>query len=1046
MIYTFYSYKGGVGRSMALVNTAELFYQAGLKVLMVDWDLEAPGLERWFFHDPEQLEEVLDQRGLMDMFLGYKKQMAQEAAISVGAQGELPFEDPRHVTINIYPEGTGKGQLWLLSAGRRSRAVFADYARSVLTFDWQDFYQNWGGERYIEWLRRQFVDMADIVLVDSRTGVTELGGICTYQLADTVIMFCSPSQQSLDGTHKMALNFTDPQVQNLRSERPLNLMILPARVENTESDALDAFQAEFRRLFKPFLPSSADSDFQQFWGLSIPYIPKYAYKELIAVCESDKASAENMVTAFRRLQRMIRRQRVERLVHSDPERVARELALALGELRLHVHERENREDLFQIETLVETFAGELAGFEPLLRYAWGMAELARGDTKGAADQIGKVLGMGRTLSVVDVSLPIPTQIIEHIEASQRVGQARKAYQRDYEQHKQTIRTLLEQAKDSTSPVCQLLALLQAALEAEDYREILRLSKDPGLKQPAGEPQTREVQPVIEKLVLTVRGGLDTSIQFARELGPQQAEAQVILDTEVLQRYPDYPPARELQREWERETIRQGLQDDEDDYRILEDLLGTLGSDFWSDNMARQMRATEQARKLDLDALLTCAGLERAEAAVARFHALESPDAPDLQLFEHMVHERQMRRRPVRLRVLLYRNDLERFDHEKQALVAQSVVSAHLLQPLERERQALGRLNEALVAFENGDWELTRAIAQAAEVIYPNAARIKTLAEQALDVAVISTELDNQIPSTRKTLVRLTDEPNMHTSQVAQMYRQLERIGQQVEQYNYLKRQYSSAYEELWQSYTRCWQGFCTRAVEQAQRSYEQRSINRQMVDQLERLLEITPSSAGGASQAAELQGWSLLSQARVALQSMRLEVAADLLAQATRVLTLEDQRLETLHYTVEYERRSVESIHQVFTRFERLRNWLAEQRRPDWTSFTTDCQNILDLLDEVESDICVEQLSRLAEAIRLLERYRDAYQQLDRVLERGQGQPGDTSGDAQAIKEFQMVWAEIQTFQGKANKLLEELATSVQASYDRMNRLMKYISIPEELA
>ena len=42
MIYTFYSYKGGVGRTMALANIAELFYQSGKKVLMVDWDLEAP--------------------------------------------------------------------------------------------------------------------------------------------------------------------------------------------------------------------------------------------------------------------------------------------------------------------------------------------------------------------------------------------------------------------------------------------------------------------------------------------------------------------------------------------------------------------------------------------------------------------------------------------------------------------------------------------------------------------------------------------------------------------------------------------------------------------------------------------------------------------------------------------------------------------------------------------------------------------------------------------------------------------------------------------
>ena len=45
-IVTFYSYKGGVGRSMALANIAVLLAQRGMKVLMVDWDLEAPGLGR----------------------------------------------------------------------------------------------------------------------------------------------------------------------------------------------------------------------------------------------------------------------------------------------------------------------------------------------------------------------------------------------------------------------------------------------------------------------------------------------------------------------------------------------------------------------------------------------------------------------------------------------------------------------------------------------------------------------------------------------------------------------------------------------------------------------------------------------------------------------------------------------------------------------------------------------------------------------------------------------------------------------------------------
>jgi MinD-like ATPase involved in chromosome partitioning or flagellar assembly len=62
MIYTFYSYKGGVGRSMALVNIAELFYQNGLNVLMVDFDLEAPGLER-YFKEFIPLKTVYERKG-----------------------------------------------------------------------------------------------------------------------------------------------------------------------------------------------------------------------------------------------------------------------------------------------------------------------------------------------------------------------------------------------------------------------------------------------------------------------------------------------------------------------------------------------------------------------------------------------------------------------------------------------------------------------------------------------------------------------------------------------------------------------------------------------------------------------------------------------------------------------------------------------------------------------------------------------------------------------------------------------------------------------
>src|SRR5713226_8584293 len=73
IIYTFYSYKGGVGRSMALANVGQWFYELGLRVVMIDWDLEAPGLENFFYSSSEELDLVSSQLGLIDMLMAYKR-------------------------------------------------------------------------------------------------------------------------------------------------------------------------------------------------------------------------------------------------------------------------------------------------------------------------------------------------------------------------------------------------------------------------------------------------------------------------------------------------------------------------------------------------------------------------------------------------------------------------------------------------------------------------------------------------------------------------------------------------------------------------------------------------------------------------------------------------------------------------------------------------------------------------------------------------------------------------------------------------------------
>jgi hypothetical protein len=300
MIYTFYSYKGGVGRSMALANIAELFYEAGLKVLMVDWDLEAPGLERFFFDKVPK--NVLDTPGVMDLIMGYKQMLSRGVNITDEQlkSGDLPFEKPDEYLINIHSEKSTTSKLWLLSAGRRSPNYLSNYTSAVLGLDWKDLYQKWGGEVYFEWLREQFIRIADVVVIDSRTGFSEMGGVCTYQLADVVVMFCSASEQSLDGIHQLLVDLRRDEIRESRG-RKLDVLVIPARVENAESDYLNQFQAKFLRTFSKYMPQNMEKGPALFDQLAIPYTPRYAYKETIAVKEKRKASARKLVDAFNRL-------------------------------------------------------------------------------------------------------------------------------------------------------------------------------------------------------------------------------------------------------------------------------------------------------------------------------------------------------------------------------------------------------------------------------------------------------------------------------------------------------------------------------------------------------------------------------------------------------------------------------------------------------------------------------------------------------------------------------------------------------------------------
>lgn len=307
MIVTFYSYKGGVGRSMALANVARWFQLCGLNVRAVDWDLEAPGLETFLFERPADVEHSREQLGLLDLLNQYRQlygniMLEPDADALEQLRRQLP--PIQHSLVKVDPPSdwqgaTTPGRLELLGAGWRAGDRFADYANAVQRFDWNAFYASYRGIDYFAWLREQLLENADVVLIDSRTGVTEMGGVCTRQMADVIVAFVAPNEQNVGGTRRIAESLV--LTETLRKERrgrDLHLLTVPTRVDMS-SDIKDRFQSDFLPLARQYWPRSLEHPRLTPWDLRIPYITRYAYKETLAIGARDGDS--DLQDAYKRI-------------------------------------------------------------------------------------------------------------------------------------------------------------------------------------------------------------------------------------------------------------------------------------------------------------------------------------------------------------------------------------------------------------------------------------------------------------------------------------------------------------------------------------------------------------------------------------------------------------------------------------------------------------------------------------------------------------------------------------------------------------------------
>ena len=219
-IFTFYSFKGGVGRSMAVLNVAYALVAKGRNVLVLDMDLEAPGLSGFLRRQREigafARYDVVDLvRWAADFSNACQPSSPPLDAASFPPLTDFIVSVPREKLESMPHPYAELGRLDIVPVDEER-----DYYERLTALAMGGFQQDAlvrVGSILRAWLksRRFTVEVPDYygpkaertaaydyVLVDSRTGVTETGGLCIGPLSDQLVVLTALNDQNVQGTRR----------------------------------------------------------------------------------------------------------------------------------------------------------------------------------------------------------------------------------------------------------------------------------------------------------------------------------------------------------------------------------------------------------------------------------------------------------------------------------------------------------------------------------------------------------------------------------------------------------------------------------------------------------------------------------------------------------------------------------------------------------------------------------------------------------------------------------------------------------------------------
>lgn len=180
----FYSFKGGVGRTTAVVLSAIELARQGKKIVIVDFDLEAPGIASLF------PEESMSQYGLLDFLL---ESNVYDSEIKIDEYIYSVGED-----CNVDKAG---GEIYVMPAYGKVTKNNADlYRKGIMRFDLDTpaYEKEITPVDNLLAMLDGFLD-PDYIFIDTRSGIHQIGGMTLTRYTDLALLFFYGSPQNTAG-------------------------------------------------------------------------------------------------------------------------------------------------------------------------------------------------------------------------------------------------------------------------------------------------------------------------------------------------------------------------------------------------------------------------------------------------------------------------------------------------------------------------------------------------------------------------------------------------------------------------------------------------------------------------------------------------------------------------------------------------------------------------------------------------------------------------------------------------------------------------------